>query len=102
MLIYIDNNNSLTVNELTNCVTDVVDTAATVTVTLKDSSGTEVVGQSWPATMSHISGGTYQITLDDDLVLTANRPYTAIIDATGSGAETGHWEIPLQAMVRTA
>ena len=102
LIIYIENNNVITLEGLTNSATDVVDTGATVTVTLKDSTGTDVVGQTWPASMSHVAAGTYRATLDSDLTLTNNRRYTAEIDAVGSGGEVGHWEICCTARVRTA
>jgi len=104
LVIYIDNNNVVELQGLTNDATDVVDTAATVTVTLKDSAGAEVSGQVWPAAMSLVSEspstGRYRATLDADLALTSNRRYTAEIDATGSGGEIGHWEICVTAMKR--
>ena len=102
MFIRIDNNNVIELQTLTNGITGAVDTGASVTVTLKDSSGTEVVGQSWPAAMNHDTGGTYRATLDDGLTLIATRSYTAIVDAVGTGGEVGHWEIPVQAITRNA
>jgi hypothetical protein len=98
-IIYIDNNNLLTLTALTNCATGAVDTAATVTVTLKDRAGTNVTGQT---TMAHVSAGTYRVTLDSDLSLTPNREYVAHINATGTGGEIGHWELELKAMARSS
>ena len=104
-VLYIDNNNVIELQNLTNDATGVVDAAATVTVTIQDTSGTEVAGQVWPATLSLVSEspttGKYRATLDYDLLLSANRKYVAVVDATGSGGEVGHWEVPVVARVRT-
>lgn len=100
MTIYIDNNNVIKLLSVTNSITGAADTGATVTVTLKDSAGENVSGQTWPATMAHASGGTYRATLDADLVLQQNRKYTAHIGAIGSGGEIGHWELQLAAATR--
>ena len=101
-VIYLDNNHCVELQALTNSATSVVDTGATVTVTIKDAGGSDVEGQVWPATMSHVSGGTYRATLDHDLSLSANRTYYAHVDATGSGGEVGHWELPVHARVRSS
>ncbi len=104
-IVYLLNNNVLELQELTNTITGAIDVGATVTVTLKDRSGTEVTGQTWPTTMTLVSEspltGTYRATLDADLNLAAKRDYVAVIDATGSGGQLGHWEYPLKAQVRS-
>ena len=104
-IIYIDNNHTIKLVGLTNCLTGAIDNGATVTVTLIDSSGTQVTGQSWPATMSIVSEspltGTYRASLDADLSLVANRSYIAVINATGSGGQIAHWEYPFKAQVRS-
>lgn len=100
-IIYIDNNHLLTLTALTNCASGAIDTGATVTVTIKDSAGVNVSGQTWPATMAHTTGGTYRATLDADLILLPNRSYTAHIDATGSTGSLAHWELPMTAKVRS-
>ena len=102
VIIYIDNHNVLELQALTKSTTNTADTTATVTVTVKDGSGTNVTGQTWPATMSHVSAGTYRVTLDADLSLTPNRGYVAHITATGTGGEIGHWELQLTAATRSS
>lgn len=99
-ILYVGNSNVIELQELTNSVTDVVDEAATVTVTLYDCSGTEVTGQSWPATMTHATGGTYRVTLDDGIAITVNNKYIAKVDATGVGGQVGHWEYSTLALTR--
>jgi len=100
LTIYIANNNCIELTGLTNTATEVVDTAATVTVTLKDSLDVDVVGQAWPATMSHVAAGLYRATLDDDLALVHNASYTAMVEVIGTGTEIGHWELSLRAKTR--
>lgn len=97
--LYVDNSNVVELQTLTNSVTGVADTGATVTVTLKRGDA-EVSGQVWPASMAHVSAGTYRATLDDDIVLVNRREYIAVIDAIGSGGEVGHWEAPVTASTR--
>lgn len=54
---------------------------ATVSVTLKDSSAVDVVGETWPLTMSYVTGsdGQYKATLIDTLTLTQDAEYTEIV-----------------------
>lgn len=99
--IYIGNSNIIELQALTNAATDVVDTGATVTVTLKDSAGVNVVGQTWPATMTHDADGLYRAILEDDLAITVNGHYTAHIEAVGTASEVGHWEVAVKARTRT-
>lgn len=99
--LFIDNHNVLEVSGLTNTVTSTVDTGATVTVTLKTAADVEVVGMTWPQTISHVAAGLYRLQLDYDLVLTAGVAYIAYIDATGTAGEVAHWEIATTAAVRT-
>lgn len=104
-IVYLLNNNVIELQGLTNSATSAVDVAATVTVTIKDKSGTAVTGQVWPAAMSLVSEspttGKYRATLDSDLNLLAKREYVAVIEATGSGGEIGYWEYPMKAQVRS-
>lgn len=102
--LYVGNNNVIGLQGLTNLLTGVADTGATVQVTLKDMGGNEVSGQVWPATMAYgtdadgVAG--YYATLEDDLAITDRVPYVAHIDAVGSSSEVGHWEIPVTAKTR--
>ena len=106
-IIYLGNNHTITLAGLTNCQTGALDTGATVTVTIVDSSGTQVSSSPdiWPLSMPLVSESpttaTYRATLPADLVLAAKRSYVAVIDATGSGGQIGHWEYPIKAQVRS-
>jgi len=92
--LYKGNSTNLELQTLTNVVTDVADTGATVTATVKDQAGTEVAGQTWPLTMTHDTGGTYRGTLEFDLDIHVGRTYFVEITATGSGGEKGFWREP--------
>lgn len=76
--------------------------SATVTVTLVDSEGTEVSGETWPLTMVYVgsSDGIYRATLNDDLGLTLGDQYTAKVSANGGAGLQGYWELPLIVKVR--
>ena len=100
MDLYLDNSNVIELRSLTNSVTGVVDTGATVTVTIKDAAGTNVTGQTWPAAMSHDTDGTYRATLDPGMSIDYKHTYTAIVTAVGSGGETGVWKCPVIAEIR--
>lgn len=91
LVLYIGNDNIIELQTLTNEATGAADTGATVTVTLTDKLGANVTGQSWPATLAHVSGGTYRTTLADELAITANQRYYATVHAVGSGGQVGHW-----------
>lgn len=99
-IIYIGNTNVIELRALTNSVTNVVDTGATVAVTLLDASGTEVAGETWPVSASHSSGGNYQATLSAGIAITNLNRYTAKIAVTGFGGETGLYECQVIAQVR--
>lgn len=100
LLLWIDNSNVIELRKLTNSVTGVADTGATVTVTLQDPDGVNVSGQTWPATLLHDADGTYRVTLEDDLVLEPGGSYVAVVDVIGTGGEVAKWETPVQAHTR--
>lgn len=101
--LYINNNNVIELQALTNTATGLVDNGATVTVALQDADGNAVVGQDWPASMSYVSGseGNYRATLDSDLVMTPGRIYTAVVLVSGSGSgEVARWDAEFRAKTR--
>lgn len=102
LVLYIDNDNRIKLSGLKDA-DDTYQNSATVTVTLKDASGNEVSGQSWPLTMSYVSGsdGNYQAVLDDGLSLTAGQRLTAVVDVSSSGL-TAEREAPVVALTREA
>lgn len=101
--LYISNDNVLTLVGLRNSVSAAYINAATVTVTLVDSEGTDIAGETWPVSMSYVasSDGNYQATLADTLTgLTDADVVTAKVDADGGAGLKGHWEVPLVATTR--
>lgn len=76
---------------------------ATVTVTVKDKAGTDVLGATWPLSMAYVaaSDGDYRAILPSTLEMLKNKIYTAFIDADGGGERIGHWEFAVTAVIRT-
>lgn len=100
MNIAIGNNNLIELT-LRSSETGLVDTTATVTVTLRDyKTQVPVIGQAWPTPMTHVANGTYRGTLEHDLELDNNQVYIAHIDAVTTTDVRGHWETQLPAVVR--
>ena len=91
---YVGNTQVLELSGLKDTVSGNYQNDATVTVTLTDSAGASVSGQTWPAAMTYVpaSNGTYRVTLDSDLVLTAGVTYTARIDVIAAGGIIGRWD----------
>ena len=97
MTLWVGNDTVLELLELTDVIAAVVQSDATVAVTLKDTAGVAVAGQVWPATMSAISGtaGGYRATLSADLEVTHANRYVADIAVQTSGGITGRWQAPV-------
>lgn len=101
-VVYVLNDNLIEVDKLQDASDDLYINDATVTVTLKDSDGTNVTGQSWPLTLDYVadSDGKYQGTLESALSLTVKEHYYAHVDAV-KGTLVAHWEKQLKALTRT-
>lgn len=104
LLIYVDNDNLLTVDGVRDVSDGSFINTATVTATLKDADGVDVVGQVFPTTLTYVaaSDGKYQGTLEDTLALTANDKYTLCVDIDGGAGLIAHFEIPVKALIRGA
>lgn len=93
--IYLGNDTVIEVTGLQNAVDSSYLNAATVTVTINDSAGTEVVSSQ---ALSYVaaSNGNYRATLDKALIasLTIGSRYFAIITAAESGIDA-QWRMPL-------
>jgi hypothetical protein len=102
--LYLSNDNLLSVENLKNAATSVYINDATVTATLKDKLGVNVVGQSWPLTLGFVasSNGVYRGTLEDGLSLTEGETYTAEINADAGSDQIANWSIQLTATKRTS
>lgn len=94
--VYIDNTNIIEVRGLKSALEDEFIADATVRVTVKDSAGASVTGQTWPLTMTSTDGtdpeGNYRGILKDTLVLTDGETYYAHVDANAGTDRIGHWE----------
>ena len=98
--IFVGNTTILELQELTNTVSGAAVTTATVTATIETSQGTDIGGQTFPLTLSHVSAGTYRGTIENDLAIVAGRTYDVTIDATVAGVGVGHWDAKIKAMER--
>lgn len=69
-------------------------------MTLKDSDGVEISGETWPKTLTYesASDGRYKCTLAAALALVAGKTYYGHITATQGGV-TRFWKKPFLAMV---
>ena len=90
-ILYVNSDNVVEVQSLTDAVSDTVITSATVKVTLKDSDGVNVVGETWPLTMTHVAAGTYRGTLIDSLSLTADTTVTGLFVADDGAGKHREW-----------
>ena len=97
-IVYHQNDNLLEVDLLKNVDTAAYINNATVTATLKDASGNNVVGETWPLTMSYVaaSNGKYRAKLKDTLTLIPGRGYVAEITADGGADLRAFWELPVK------
>lgn len=102
-IVYVANTNVLDLIGLKSVVDNAYVDNATVTVTVKDSTGTAVTGEAWPMAMTYVaaSNGNYRAFLENDLALVAKKKYTAFIDADAGVNRIGHWEFPFTAAIRT-
>lgn len=93
--IYIDSDNLLTLDALYDNAGASYVNDATVTVTLLDMAGSEVSGETWPVSLSYVSGsdGKYRGTLTDTLSLSANKRYTAKVTADGGAGKKRTWYV---------
>lgn len=96
-VLYDQNTNLLELLSLTDQVSGDPANSATVTVTLKDAAGVDIVGLSWPQTLAYVAGssGDYRLVLPAALTLTPETKVTAIIDVDDGPDRDAHWEIPL-------
>lgn len=100
MILYVDNTNVVELRSLTNSVTGLADTTATVRVTLVDRMGTPLPGEIWPVGMAHAGDGLYRATLSHEIEMDHGRKYEAQVEAVGSGGEVGFWRCPVVAQTR--
>lgn len=75
---------------------------ATVEVTLKDASGNNLSGETWPLSMSYVasSNGNYRATLADTLAVVVGNRYTALVTANAGAGLQAEWEEPVKVLKR--
>lgn len=102
--ILLDNNDSIIeVYDLKNELTGDFLNTATVQVTLKDATGTNVTGDTWPKTLAYVtaSSGIYRATLLYSLGLTADSRYTATVTADAGAGLRAEWNLDCVCRVRS-
>lgn len=102
-VLYYQNDNLITVDELKDTATGAYLNTATVTLTaIQDAAGATVSGETFPKTLAYVasSNGKYQAVVDKLLAVSPGRAYTAVIDVVSASLD-GHWELPLACSVRT-
>lgn len=99
--LYVSNDNLFEVVGLKDAADNSAITSGTITVTLVDSAGTQVTGETWPLAMSHVGAGLWRATLVDTLSLTAGNFYTAQVSANAGAGKLGYWEVVCRAENRS-
>lgn len=102
-VLYIGNDTILEVESLRNDLTGAYLNSATVTVTLEETDGVDVAGETWPKTMAYVTGsnGTYRATLVYGLSLVAGRKYYAQITADAGAGLRAAWQVECIARKRS-
>lgn len=100
-IVLVENDNVVELCGLRNPITGAFLNAATVDITITDSAGVEVTGETWPLTISYVAGsdGIYRATLDKVLGFIAGQRYTAVINAVEGGLDA-KWTLDYLAKVR--
>lgn len=99
LTLYISSDNVLTLVGLNDTVANTYLNSASVSVTLKDSSGNNVSGETWPLAMAYVasSNGNYRATLTDSLILTDAANYTAEVVADAGAGLKRTFKVPIKA-----
>ena len=100
-ILYIDNDNLVTVSALKNQRTGAYIATATLSASLLDSDDNPVAGQAWPVDGDYLAGtdGNYVIPLSDALELAENEFYTLVITVVSADLQAV-WRIPAKAVYR--
>jgi len=79
-----------------------INSGASVQVTLKNSAGSDVSGQTWPTSMTYVaaSNGDYTAVLEDELVLTEEETYDAIITVDAGSGLKAEFTLKVTAKIR--
>lgn len=76
-------------------ITGALIAAATVEVTLTDTAGTDIGGETWPLSMPAVGGepGNYRATLSDALVLVAEQEVVGVLTADNGPGARAEWNL---------
>lgn len=78
-------------------------TGATATVTIQDLAGNNLVGPTWPVSMSETSAGVYETTFDKaDLTVVHGQRFKAVVVLDDGVGGDSQWELHYLVIERTA
>lgn len=100
---FIDNNNLIKLTGLRDAANALYLNGASVSVTMLDAAtDAEITGQTWPLTMDYVasSSGTYQATLDYDLVVSPGQSLVAKVVANAGEGLRLSLRVPVTAKYR--
>jgi hypothetical protein len=102
MTAFVANTNNLELLGLQNASNGAYVNDATVSVTVKDASGTNVVGENWPISMNYVSGsnGDYRCVLIDTLSFSPGMTYTANISVNAGANRIAFWSYDFRVLTR--
>lgn len=102
MSVFIDNTGILRVTNAKITAVDGTSSALSVSgeLTILDSSGAKVSGQTWPTAMTLNSPGSYSAVIESDLALIARRNYTAVLTFGTEPNSRGKFNVSFTAKVR--
>jgi hypothetical protein len=102
MTAFVANTNLLELIGLKSAVEDAFINDATVSVTVKDASGANVAGVTWPVTMDYVaaSSGDYRAIIPHGAALVSGRQYTAGISVNAGADRVGFWRFVFRPLDR--
>jgi hypothetical protein len=102
MTAFVANTNNLDLIGLRNASNGAYVNDATVTVVVKDSTGNNVSGETWPLSMIYVSGseGNYRGILSNSLSFSSGRNYTAEISVDAGSNRIAFWVFDFFAIER--
>ena len=102
MTAFVANTNNLELLGLQNASNGAYVNDATVNVTVKDLSGVNVSGETWPISMNYVSGsnGNYRCVLSNNLSFSPGMIYTANISVNAGVNRIANWSYDFRALTR--
>jgi hypothetical protein len=102
MTAFVANTNNLDLLGLQNASNGAYVNDATVSVTVKDSNGVNVSGETWPISMNYVSAsnGNYRCVLSDGISFSPGMTYTAEISVNAGSNRIAYWSYDFRALTR--